>query len=87
MWHAYSGLLGGRYRRYLSLREGSETGQIGQGFSNGNQPLFAPHGLFSQASSGGLVIGDISSAFLKDLEIAIEFHWNIAKGNSLTHSG
>ena len=25
MWHAYSGLSGGRYRRYLSLREGSET--------------------------------------------------------------
>ena len=24
MWHAYSGLLGGRYRRYLSLREGLE---------------------------------------------------------------
>ena len=25
MWHAYSGLSGGRYRRYLYLREGSET--------------------------------------------------------------
>ena len=24
MWHAYSGLSGGRYRRYLSLREGLE---------------------------------------------------------------
>ena len=24
MWHSYSGLSGGRYRRYLSLREGSE---------------------------------------------------------------
>ena len=29
MWHSYSGLSGGRYRRYLSLREGSKTGQIG----------------------------------------------------------
>ena len=29
MWHAYARLSGGRYRRYLSLREGSETGQIG----------------------------------------------------------
>ena len=27
MWHAFPGLPGGRYRRYLSLREGSETGQ------------------------------------------------------------
>ena len=25
MWHAFPGLPGGRYRRYLSLREGSET--------------------------------------------------------------
>ena len=24
MWHAFPGLPGGRYRRYLSLREGSE---------------------------------------------------------------
>ena len=29
MWHAFPGLPGGRYRRYLSLREGSVTEQIG----------------------------------------------------------
>ena len=29
MWHSYSGLSGGRYRRYLSLREGSEQAPPG----------------------------------------------------------
>ena len=28
MWHAFPGLPGGRYRRYLSLREGSGTDKI-----------------------------------------------------------